>query len=56
MSDTVSKLKWAFYQWLGALSIQEVMTNSTLMECVKRVERLMLRSNAQQPINFGEKA
>lgn len=41
MESKIAKLKWAFYEWLGALSIDEIMNNAGLMECVQRVERLM---------------
>jgi len=46
MKSRIEKLKWAFYQWVGALSIEEVTTNATLMECVHRVERLLIKTKA----------
>lgn len=44
MGSRLSKLKWAFYEWLGALSTQEIMSNSNLMEAAKHVERLLFQN------------
>lgn len=44
MQANLERLKWAFYQWLGALSIEEVTRNSVLMDCAKRVESLLKKA------------
>ena len=45
MQASLERLKWAFYQWLGALSIEEVTRNGVLMECAKQVECLLKKAN-----------
>ena len=41
MEERLEQVKWAFYQWLGALSVDEILSNSALIESVKTVERLL---------------
>lgn len=41
MEERLEKVKWAFYGWLGSLSIQEILNNITLMKNVERVELLL---------------
>ena len=41
MDERLEQVKWAFYQWLGELSIDEILSNGALMESVKHVERLL---------------
>lgn len=36
------KLKDAFYEWLGKLSIEEIMSNHHLIERAKHFERTLL--------------
>lgn len=46
MESRFAKLKWAFYQWLGSLSIKEIMNNQDLMESIRRFERLIQKAQA----------
>lgn len=41
MEERLEQVKWAFYQWLGELSTDEILSNSALLESVKQVERLL---------------
>ncbi len=38
----LTQLKIEFYEWCGLLSIDEVMSNSSLMEAIEQVERTLL--------------
>lgn len=37
-------LKWAFYDWMGAISVDEIMSNQRLVERLKVVEKVFRRS------------
>lgn len=41
MDARLEQVRWAFYQWLGALSIDEIMSNEALMERAQQVEWLL---------------
>jgi len=36
-------IKWSFYEWMGALSVDEILSNPTLIMQLDLVESIFLR-------------
>jgi hypothetical protein len=39
---SIRVLKEDFYEWLGTLSVEEIMSNKELLRVIERLERMLL--------------
>ena len=45
-TEMLTGLKHEFYEWCGLLSVEEIVSNTNLIQVIKRLERMLLAAGA----------